>query len=390
MIKWIQRKWIPDLSNIPDPKVRLKCGMISGWIGIFGNVLLFLAKSGIGLLSGSISILADAFNNLSDAGGAVVTMIGFKMAGKPADKEHPFGHGRMEYIAGLVISFFMIVVGIELGKGSLEKILSPEAVEFNLWTILILVLSICVKLWMGYFNRDLGKKIQSETLLATARDSMNDVLTTGGILLSVGISIVFSLNIDGYAGLLIAGYILYSGMITVKHTIDPLLGQPPDPAMVAGIRERLLQYDEIIGVHDLMIHNYGPGRCIASVHAEVCAASAFSQVHEIVDLAEREVSAQYNVLLTIHMDPIETENERVLLLRDMTERIAAAIHPRITIHDFRIVDGERHTKLIFDMVNPSEAEMEDAQLKHLFCQALWQENPNFHAVITVDKDYISG
>lgn len=367
---------------------RLQYGSMCGIIGICCNVFLFAVKLVIGLLSGSISIMADALNNLSDAGSSIVTLVGFHMASKPADKEHPFGHGRMEYIAGLVVSFLMLLVGFELGKSSIEKIISPSAVSFNFWTLVVLLVSVGVKLWMCFFNRRMGKKIQSETLLATAKDSLNDALTTGAILLSVVVMFVTGWQIDGYIGLLVAIYILISGILSVKQTMDPILGQLPEKEMIEGIEELLLSYDEIIGVHDLMIHNYGPGKWIASVHAEVHASSNILHAHDSIDMAEREVAKRYPVLLTIHMDPVETDNERVEALKTMAKEIASAIHPEITIHDFRIVDGPTHTNLIFDMVNPMESGMSAGELRQAFEQRLANISEKYFAVITVDQSYI--
>lgn len=367
---------------------RLKYGSICGILGICCNVFLFAAKLIIGLISGSISIMADAFNNLSDAGSSIVTLAGFRMAAKPADKEHPFGHGRMEYIAGLIVSFLMLLVGFELGKNSVEKILHPVAVTFDWVTIGILLLSIAVKLWLSVFNRRVGKKIQSETLLATAKDSLNDAITTTAILVSVIVMRLTNWNIDGYVGLLVAIYILISGIQTMKETMDPILGQMPEQEMIAGIEALLLSYDEIIGVHDLMIHNYGPGKWIASVHAEVHASSDILQAHDTIDLAERAVAEQYPVLLTIHMDPVETNNERVEALKTLAKEIAQSIHPEITIHDFRIVDGQTHTNLIFDMVNPLDSGFSAIELKNLFQEKLAQISGKYYAVITVDQSYI--
>lgn len=367
---------------------RTKYGSICGVLGICCNGLLFAAKLIIGLLSGSISIMADAFNNLSDAASSIVTLAGFRMAAKPADREHPFGHGRMEYVAGLIVSFLMLLVGFELGKNSVEKIFHPVAISFGWWSIGILLGSIVVKLWMCFFNRKIGKKIQSETLLATAKDSLNDALTTGAILLSVIVMRLTTWNIDGYVGLLVAVYILISGVMTMKDTLNPILGQLPEKEMIAGMEEVLLSYDEIIGVHDFLIHNYGPGKWIASVHAEVHASSDILQAHDSIDMAEREVAKKYPVLLTIHMDPVETNNERVEALKTLAKEIAQSIHPAITIHDFRIVDGPTHTNLIFDMVNPVESGFSAIELRQAFEQKLADISEKYYAVITVDQSYL--
>ena len=368
---------------------RLQYGSMSGIVGICCNIFLFVIKLVIGLLSGSISIMADALNNLSDAGSSIVTFVGFRMASKPADKEHPFGHGRMEYIAGLVVSFLILLVGFELGKSSIEKIISPVAVTFNGWTVGVLVVSIGVKLWMTCFNRRMGKQIGSETLLATAKDSFNDALTTGAILLSVIVMHLTGWQIDGYIGLFVAIYILISGIMSVKQTMNPIIGQLPEKEMIAGIEELLLSYDEIIGVHDLLVHNYGPGKWIASVHAEVHASSDILHAHDSIDMAEREVAKRYPVLLTIHMDPVETDNERVESLKTLAKEIALSIHPEITIHDFRIVDGKTHTNLIFDMVNPVNSGLSSSELRQAFEQRLANISEKYFAVITVDESYMS-
>ncbi len=387
MADLIFKLFIKDFEDTGNPRVRFRYGVVSGFVGIFCNVVLFAAKLLIGFLSGSISIMADAFNNLSDAGSSVITLFGFKMAGKPADREHPFGHGRMEYIAGLIIAFLMVIVGVELGKSSVDKIISPAELSFDWVTILILVFSVSVKCWMAFFNKKAGEKINSETLMATAKDSINDVIATFAIIISVLIMLIFKINIDGYIGALVAVYIIFSGISAVKQTIDPLLGQQPDPDMVKEIVDCLMSYDEVVGVHDLIIHNYGPGRCIASVHAEVKASSDILKAHDTIDLAERSISEKLNILITVHMDPVETDNERVMALKEMVTEIARSIHEKITIHDFRIVEGDTHTNLIFDIVNPEDSGFTDGELKNMFEQKLKNISEKYFAVMTIDKDF---
>ena len=381
------RLFIKDYKQTQKPEVRLLYGTVSGITGLVCNALLFAVKLFIGVISGSISITADALNNLSDAGSSVISLIGFKLAGKPADKEHPFGHGRMEYIAGLIISFFMLIVGFELGRSSIEKIISPTEVSYNALTIIILIISMLIKLWMSFFYRGAGKKINSETLIAAAKDSVNDVLTTGAILVSVIVMYVFKVNIDAYMGMAVAVYIIISGVMALKQTTDPLLGQPPSREMIDSIVNTLLSHEEIAGVHDIIVHNYGPGRCIATVHAEVPVDADILKVHDVVDFAEHEVLEKYNILLTVHVDPIETNNEKVLVLRELATQIALSINENITIHDFRIA-GEANTNMIFDLVNPSDSKISDSEIKRIFQEKLKNINEKYSAVITVDKDFI--
>lgn len=336
-------------------KTRERYGLMTSVIGILCNVLLFILKLTAGALSGSIAVLADAFNNLSDAGSSVVSFVGFRMAAKPADKEHPFGHGRIEYISGLIVSFLILFVGVELFVSSVEKILSPEDMSFHLFVPIFLVLSLLVKLWMGFFYRSVGKKIDSGTLMAAAQDSVNDVITTAAVLLSFVIFALTNVSLDGYFGVGVSVFIFISGIKMAKETSSPLLGQAADPALVRSIADTVLSYDGIIGVHDLIIHNYGPGRSIVSLHAEVSADADMLECHDTIDLLERDLTEKFSLeTVVVHMDPVTVNDEHINAVHTMVMDVLHGIDPRLTMHDFRMVEGATHTNLIFDVVLPSQ------------------------------------
>lgn len=339
----------------------------------------------MGTLSHSISIVSDAFNNLSDCAGCLVTLLGYKMASKPADKNHPFGHGRMEYLTSLIIAALIIFVGIELLKNSVEKIINPVEIRFSFAVLFSLVFSIAVKLWMAVFNAELGKKINSSVLTATAKDSKSDVIATSATLIALICSLFTALPVDGVMGLLVSVFILKSGYDIVKDTVDELLGKPADPEIINNIKEYVLKNDKIIGIHDLIIHSYGPGNIIGSCHVEVKSNESFTEVHDIVDSIEREIHNNLNILMTIHMDPIEVNDMLTNKCKKLVNNIIHSIDSSLDLHDFRIVSGESHTNLIFDLVVPFECKYSNEELKQKIDMQLSKENINYYTVIVFDK-----
>ena len=388
MTKLLIRLFIKDSQNTQNNLVREAYGRLAGVVGVCCNIFLGGAKLLIGALSGSIAIQADAVNNLSDVGSNLVTLIGFRMAGKPADKEHPFGHARIEYITALVISFLILLVGFELGKESVMKIIAPEPVSFNLVTMGILLLSILVKLWLGRFTASIGKAISSTAMSAATADSMCDVISTGAILLSAMASYFININLDGYVGVLVAGFVLYSGVGILRDTISPLMGEAPTPELIHSLSESLLAYEGIDGLHDIMVHNYGPGRIIASAHAEVRADSDIVAIHETIDRAEREVGEKLGMLLTIHLDPVETDDALTAAVRTKLDAIIQETDPRLRFHDFRMVRGEKQTNLIFDIVVPAGTDAgQIGRYKSAIRERAREIDPTYVCVIDVDIDY---
>ena len=353
----------------------------------FCNVLLSALKFVIGTITNSIAITADAFNNLSDVASSVVTLAGFKMAYKPADKEHPFGHGRFEYISGFTVSIIILLLGLELIKSSVEKIIHPEEIVFSVPALCILAFSILLKLGMCFFNRALAVKIRSEALKATSMDSLTDSIATFAILLSVLMSHFFGWKIDGYIGILVALFIIFTGVNTARDTIGPLLGQEPDPDLIEKIKTITMSYEEILGMHDLVVHNYGPGRVFASLHAEVSARGDILKSHDVIDLCERELQKKLGILVVIHMDPIEVDNEQVNSLKSMVVSIIEKNDPALSLHDFRIVSGESHTNLIFDVVVPFSLMKEAEAIKQNIQEKVWEYNENYYCVINIDNEY---
>lgn len=389
MTSFLIRLFIRRREDVQDACVRLSYGNLAGITGIVCNVLLCAIKFFTGLFTGSISITADAVNNLSDASSGVITLLGFKLAGKPADPEHPYGHARMEYLAGLVVSFVILLIGVQLAGESIQKILHPAAATFGIVPAVMLVFSILVKLWMAGFYRSIGKKIDSTTLLAASADSRNDVISTGAVLLALLISAWTDLDLDGWMGMAVALFILYSGIGLIKDTLDPLLGRAPSEDLTQRVEEKILSYEGILGTHDLMVHDYGPGQCFASVHVEMSAEMNVMRSHDIIDTIERDFHEQDHIHLIIHYDPIETGSEAVGTMRQwVTERVHA-VSPLLSIHDFRMVKGELHTNLIFDVAAPSSYESTDAEIKQQIQRSV-QENANgetYYCVITVDRSY---
>lgn len=389
MAEFFLRLFVKDYQTMDrDPVVRQKCGMVGGAIGIFLNVCLFGFKLLAGLVSNSIAIMADAVNNLSDAGSSVVTLFGFKMAGKPADEEHPFGHGRIEYVAGLIVSMAIMLMGIELCKSSVEKIITPETVVFSTLSIVILAVSILVKGWMCLFNRSLGKRMKSTTIQATAMDSLSDAISTTAVLIGVLVSRMTGWHVDGYIGVLVAVFILYTGFTTARETLDLLLGHPPERELVQAIEEMVLSHSEVIGVHDLVVHNYGPGRSMISLHAEVPCDADIMHMHDTIDLIEMELKERFQCDAVIHMDPIVTNDEQTNRLHIQMVEILQAIDPRLSLHDFRMTAGPTHTNLIFDVVVPYRFAYTDKQLTQLIEQKAKELDERYFTVIQIDHLYV--
>lgn len=387
MTKLLLRLFVKDHQNAEDPKVRSGVGRLSGITGILCNALLCVGKLIVGTISGSVSITADAMNNLSDAASAIVTLIGFKLAEKPADEDHPYGHARYEYLSGLTVAAMIIVIGFELAKTSVEKIISPTAVAFSLPVAIVLAGSIAVKLWLSLFNRYLGKHIQSAALLATAADSRNDVISTGAVLLAAVIEGVTSWKIDGLMGLGVALFILYSGAMLAKETISPLLGEAASPELRKLIVETVEKQPQVLGYHDLMVHDYGPGQRFASLHVEMDQKEDPLWCHELIDDIERECLRKHNVHLVIHYDPVTTGDAELEEKRTEVLSILKKIDCRLSIHDFRMVQGTGHTNLIFDIAMPMDLRGQEKRIKQTLDDALNRETPGiYYTVITFDPE----
>ncbi|MDR2023437.1 MAG: cation diffusion facilitator family transporter [Hungatella sp.] len=358
MTDFLVRTFVREYKNTEDTQVRTQYGLMASIVGICCNVLLFGAKLFVGMLVGSISVMADAFNNLSDAASSVVGFVGVKMAGKPADEDHPFGHGRVEYIAAFIVAFLVIQVGFSFLKTSIGKIIHPEEMTFKAVSVVILLLSVCVKLWMALFNNTLGKRIQSAVMKATAADSLGDVITTSATILSILVYGIWGLNIDGIIGIVVSVIVMWAGVKIAKDTLTPLIGEPIDPKLYGEITEFVESYDGIIGSHDLIVHNYGPSRSMASIHAEVPNDVDIEVSHEIIDTIEREAVRRFGIFLVIHMDPVETKDSRVMEFGNMLKQVLEEIDSRISFHDFRMIEGKSQINLIFDLVVPREYDRE--------------------------------
>ena len=380
------RWFIKDSDNHTDPRVRLAYGRMAGIVGILCNVLLCGLKLLAGILAGSVAMIADAFNNLSDAGSSVVTLVGFKLAGAPPDKDHPFGHGRMEYLSAMGVAVLIIMAGFELARSALDKILHPAEATFSLISIIILAVSIGVKLWMALFNGRLGRLIHSDALAAAGTDSRNDVLCTGVVLVSSVVGYFAQVALDGWVGMAVALFVIWSGFTVIRDTVSPLLGQAPDPQLVQDIQQTVMSYDGVVGIHDLIVHDYGPGRIIVSLHAEVPADQSIMKSHDIIDNIEMELEERYHILSCIHMDPVDTDNPETLRLKAMTIDLMNGVDERLTLHDFRVVAGETHTNLLFDLVVPHAIKNTD-ELAEQMRQAVHAADPSLFAVIKVEHSY---
>ncbi len=388
MIRRLAAKFVPDYQNVTDKKVREGYGVLAGILGVLCNLFLFAVKLTIGLLMGSIAILSDAFNNLSDMGSSVVAILGAKLSSRRPDREHPFGHGRMEYVASLIVSFIIMLMGVELLKGSIEKIFHPEAVTLRISLILILSLSILVKVWMFHYNRYLGKQIDSSVMRAAATDSLNDCIATGGVIVSTVVGSFLPFSIDGVVGAAVSLFILYGGFGLAKDVVSLLLGTPPSRETVQAISQMVLSGKGVIGIHDLIVHDYGPGRVIASVHAEVPDNANVVEIHEEIDALEQRVLHELGIVLVIHMDPVTVHCEKTDRIKEQLLAIIRELDPAYSLHDFRITDGENRINIIFDLVVPYDLEpakiasvVEEIGRQAKLCDS------RYRTVIKIDSDY---
>ena len=386
MTEWLIRRFVRDAEHTGDPKVRYAYGRLASVSGLTANVLLFLAKLTAGLLSGSLAITADAFNNLSDAGSSVVTLVGFKLSSAPPDKQHPFGHGRMEYLSALGVAALIMIAGFELATSSFEKILHPEPTAVDAVTVVILAAAIGVKLWMAWFYRRIGGRIDSESLRAAAADSRNDVVCTAVVLLTSVLSLWLPVSIDGYVGMAVALFVMWSGFSVMRETVSPLLGQAPDEQFVMDIKRTVMAHEGVVGVHDLMVHNYGPGRLVMSLHAEVPSNEDILRSHDLIDRIERELGEKYHALVCIHMDPVDFDDPEVAHLRAEVVMQLAEMNELLSLHDFRVVRGETHTNLIFDLVVPFDCRDGKAVADEL-ARRIHEKDERLYAVITVEHAY---
>lgn len=388
MINFLSALFIKSYKDYHNPKVRQAYGILCGAVGIGLNILLFLGKWIAGILSGSIAITADAFNNLSDAGSSIITLIGFKLSGQKPDPEHPFGHGRMEYISGLFVSVAILIMGFELVKSSVEKVLHPEPIESGPIVIAILLASILVKIYMAFYNRSVGKKIESTSMRATAMDSLSDTISTSLVLVATAISHFTGLILDGWFGILVGIFIFYTGVQTLKDTMDPLLGQPPKKELVKKIEQIVTSHSAIHGIHDLIVHDYGPGRLMISLHAEVDSDGNLLKLHDEIDNIEHELQKKLNCAATIHMDPIITDDQEVVKTRETIQKIISNLDNSFTMHDFRMVEGPTHTNLIFDVVIPYDCKYTEVEIIQKIKEEVHKlPDQKYFAVIQIDRDY---
>lgn len=385
MTDLILRIFVRDHKNTEDPAVRDKCGRVAGAVGIVTNFLLFLMKIIVGTVFHSVSVTADAVNNLTDSGSSVVTLIGFKMASKPADEKHPFGHARIEYLSGVIVSFIVIFLGLQLGMSSIEKILTPEENALTPVALVVLVISILAKLWQCLFYRKVGRMIKSESVEATSKDSRNDVIATSVVLLGAVITMLTGVNLDGYMGAAVALFIVFSGVQLTISTADPLLGQAPEGELVQTITEKMLSYPGIIGMHDLAVHNYGVGRCFASAHCEVDAKNDILVSHDLIDNIERDFSRDLGIHMVIHLDPVIVGDARTDALHCKVQSLVTALYPTVTIHDFRVIWGVTHSNIVFDAAVPFLVKDSDAVITQKLEAEIQKLDPEYRTVVTIDR-----
>ena len=385
MTDLILRIFVRDHKNTEDPAVRDKCGRVAGAVGIVTNFLLFLMKIIVGTVFHSVSVTADAVNNLTDSGSSVVTLIGFKMASKPADEKHPFGHARIEYLSGVIVSFIVIFLGLQLGMSSVEKILTPEENARTPVALVVLVISILAKLWQCLFYRKVGRMIKSESVEATSKDSRNDVIATSVVLLGAVITMLTGVNLDGYMGAAVALFIVFSGVQLTISTADPLLGQAPEGELVQTITEKMLSYPGIIGMHDLAVHNYGVGRCFASAHCEVDAKNDILVSHDLIDNIERDFSRDLGIHMVIHLDPVIVGDARTDALHCKVQSLVTALYPTVTIHDFRVIWGVTHSNIVFDAAVPFSVKDSDAVITQKLEAEIQKLDPDYRTVVTIDR-----
>lgn len=389
MLSFLIRKFIKNYKDIKNPKVREKYGVLCGGYGIFLNLCLFAGKYIAGILSASIAMTADAFNNLSDAGSSLISVLGFKLAGKKPDPKHPFGHGRIEYLSGLAVSTIIIVMGYELIKDSFVKILHPDELSFSWISVGILLASVLVKVYMSIYCKRIGKKIESEVLLATSADSLSDTLSTGMVLAATIIHYFFDIHLDGFAGVIVGLLIIITGIKSAKETLNPLLGMPPEKEFIDKIESIVMSHEEIVGMHDLIVHDYGPGRVMITLHAEVPSSGNINELHDVIDNIENELSKKLECHAVIHMDPVEVGNEEVDSLKNEVKELVKTIDDKLTIHDFRMVKGPTHTNLIFDVVVPYTVKATDEEVKEMIQKKVSEKHRECFCVIEVDRDYVS-
>lgn len=385
MTDLILRIFVRDHKNTEDPAVRDKCGRVAGAVGIVTNFLLFLMKIIVGTVFHSVSVTADAVNNLTDSGSSVVTLIGFKMASKPADEKHPFGHARIEYLSGVIVSFIVIFLGLQLGMSSIEKIITPEENALTPVALVVLVISILAKLWQCLFYRKVGRMIKSESVEATSKDSRNDVIATSVVLIGAVITMLTGVNLDGYMGAAVALFIVFSGVQLTISTADPLLGQAPEGELVQTITEKMLSYPGIIGMHDLAVHNYGVGRCFASAHCEVDAKNDILVSHDLIDNIERDFSRDLGIHMVIHLDPVIVGDARTDALHCKVQSLVTALYPTVTIHDFRVIWGVTHSNIVFDAAVPFAVKDSDAVITQKLEAEIQKLDPDYRTVVTIDR-----
>ena len=390
MTEFLVKRFVKNYDRVEEAQVRTAYGAMASMVGIGCNILLFLAKMAIGLLANSISVMADAFNNLSDAASSIVGFVGVKMAQKPADDDHPFGHGRIEYIAAFIVAFLVLQVGFSLFTGSVEKLFHPDDLTFKWVSVLVLGLSVGVKLWLSLFNRRLGKRINSKVMLATSADALGDAAATSAAIFSMLVYGIFGWNIDAVVGLAVSVVVMLAGINIAKDTLAPLIGEAIDPELYEQITNFVEGFDGIVGTHDLIVHNYGPSKSMASIHAEVPNDCDLEETHEIIDRIEREAARRFGLLLVIHMDPVETHDQRVLEFRAMVEDVIEKMDSRLSIHDFRMVDGRENINLIFDLVAPREYKGADVgKLKAEVSSQVRRRDKRCICVITVENSFLS-
>lgn len=387
MTNLLIRLFVRNYQNTTDVKVRTSYGTLSGAVGIVVNILLSVAKLIIGSITGSIAITGDALNNLSDAGSSAISLLGFKISSKPADEEHPYGHGRLEYICGLGVAVIIMFMGFELIKSSVDKILNPSNPQFSIAAVLVLAISILGKLWLALFNRKIGKAINSDTVDAVVKDSLSDMAATAASILALVLSRFFTLPFDGIFGVIVSLFVIWAGIGVFKTTLASLLGQAPDPETVKMIEEKILSYDGIHGVHDLIVHDYGPGRCFVTAHAEVSSEADIMESHDLMDIIEQEIKKDLGYVITLHMDPLVTNDEQTVATRNMVNNIIKNINKDLTFHDFRMVSGPHHTNLIFDLVVPFSAKLDTKELIESINRELESKDKKFYAVVTIDQSY---
>jgi len=390
MFSILTKIFIKNSEDVKNPEVRKSYGMLCGAYGIFLNIVLFLIKLLAGLVSKSLAILADSMNNLSDAGASIVTVLGFKLSGKKPDKDHPFGHGRFEYITGLFVSFLILMMGIELLKSSVKSVINPTDVEGSVLSVTILAVSIAVKAYMYLFNHKISKKINSSSMEATAKDSLSDMISTFVVLISTVIYMldITDLPVDGIAGILVSAFILKNGIDSLRETIDPLLGQPPEKELVDEIEKTVMAHKVVNGIHDLVVHDYGPGRRMISLHAEVNGANNIYDIHDDIDIIENELGTKFNCTATIHMDPIDPDSPEIKILNELIRKSALEIYPDLTIHDLRIVPGNTHTNVVFDLVKPHECSVCDKEIIEKISKDVMSVKKNYFCVIKIEPPFV--